>query len=84
VQESLLEYAAPERAEREERQKGTVKKFGRFEFKAAEPVEVYEGDRMELERAYVKIVREASNRIPDGTEDVVAIVHLDKAKACER
>jgi len=34
----------------------TMRKFGRYDCGKAKPVEVYEGDRMELGRGYVTIV----------------------------
>jgi hypothetical protein len=59
-------------------------KFGRFEFKATEPAETYEGGRMELDKGYVKILREAKNAYlgldVDGSETVV-IVYLDKGQS---
>jgi hypothetical protein len=32
-------------------------KFGRFEFGKDKPSETYEGDRMRLEKGYIKIIR---------------------------
>ena len=60
-----------------------MKKFGRFEFKAEEPVEQYEGDFMEFEKGYVKIF-EGSNRdfMPSLVQPcLVAAIHLDNGQS---
>lgn len=57
-------------------------KFGRFEFGKPEAVETYEGDRMELDKGYVKIFRgERSVLHPHDEGDLVAVVHLDKGQS---
>jgi hypothetical protein len=70
-------------AKRDQPEKPRTKKFGRFEFKAKEPAEIYEGDRMELEHGYVKILN-GQDGILGFAEDsgsVVAVVHLDKGQS---
>ena len=57
-------------------------KFGRFEFKAKEPAETYEGDRMELDKSYVKIFRGLRNRFdPTDFGKLVVVIHLDKGQS---
>jgi hypothetical protein len=60
-------------------------KFGRFEFKAKEPAETYEGDHMELDKGYVKILRGAKGGFLGDFElssgDTVVIVYLDKGQS---
>ena len=59
-------------------------KFGRFEFKATEPAETYQGDRMELDKGYVKILRGQKSTFMDMDSDsgeTVVIVYLDKGQS---
>jgi hypothetical protein len=56
-------------------------KFGRFGFGKKEPSETYEGDRMQLEKGYVKILRGGSDLIDLQTEQLVAVIHLDKGQS---
>jgi hypothetical protein len=58
-------------------------KFGRFEFKAKEPAETYEGDRMELDKGYVKILRGEKGYLGlhGGDGETVVIVYLDKGQS---
>jgi hypothetical protein len=56
-------------------------KFGRFEFGKDKPSETYEGDRMRLEKGYIKIIR-GELELPDfQTEQVIAVIHLDKGQS---
>lgn len=57
-------------------------KFGRYEFGKAEPTETYEGDRMELDKGYVRILEGERNRY--GLKDegrLLAAIHLDKGQS---
>jgi hypothetical protein len=54
-------------------------KFGRFEFGKEQPSETYEGDSMELERGYVKILRAGPVNFLNG--DLVVAIHLDKGQS---
>jgi hypothetical protein len=56
-------------------------KFGRFEFGKEEPTETYEGDRMQLEKGYVKVMRGEPNLIDLDAEELVAVIHLDKGQS---
>jgi hypothetical protein len=58
-------------------------KFGRFEFKATEPAELFEGDFMEFEKGYVKIF-EGNNGdlVPRIIQPrLVAAIHLDSGQS---
>jgi hypothetical protein len=59
-------------------------KFGRFEFGKDKPSETYERDSMTLEKGYVKIMRGGLELIDFQTGQLIAVIHLDKAKACAR
>jgi hypothetical protein len=53
-------------------------RFGRFTFGKEQPIEIYEGDSMKLEKGYVKILN------GDPTFDLhalVAVIHLDKGQS---
>lgn len=56
-------------------------KFGRFGFGKKEPSETYEGDRITLENGYVKIIRGGPSLIDLGTEQIIAVIHLDKGQS---
>ncbi len=58
-------------------------KFGRFEFKAESPAEVYEGDFMALERGYVRIFEgESGDIIPSLIPPrLIAAIHLDSGQS---
>jgi hypothetical protein len=56
-------------------------KFGRFEFGEDSPSETYEGDRMKLEKGYVKIIRGGQTLIDFETEHLIAVIHLDKGQS---
>ena len=56
-------------------------KFGRFVFGNQEPSETYEGDCMTLEKGYVKILRGIPSLIDLGTEQIIAVIHLDKGQS---
>jgi hypothetical protein len=56
-------------------------KFGRFGFGKKKPGETYEGDRMMLEKGYVKIVRGGPSLIDLGTEQIIAVIYLDKGQS---
>jgi hypothetical protein len=58
--------------------------FGRFEFGKDDPGETYAGDRMTLEKGYVKIIRgiRGSQSLIDlETEQIVAVIHLDRGQS---
>jgi len=58
-------------------------KFGRFEFGKDKAAETYEGDRLELNKDYVKIVNGQPGMIEllgDSTS-VVAVIQLDKGQS---
>jgi hypothetical protein len=56
-------------------------KFGRFAFGEDEPRETYEGGHMKLEKGYVKILRAEPSIFDLQTEDLVAVIHLDKGQS---
>jgi hypothetical protein len=56
-------------------------KFGRFEFKAQEPAEIYEGDYMEMDnRGRVRIMRRLADQLFNDKRLWVAI-HLNKGES---
>jgi hypothetical protein len=52
-----------------------VTHFGRFECGKKKPVETYVGDRMVLERGYVKILR-GIHPFAEPEVEVIAVLHL--------
>lgn len=56
-------------------------KFGRYEFGKDKASETYEGDRMMLEKGYVKIMRGGPDLFDLLTEQLVAVIHLDKGQS---
>ena len=56
-------------------------KFGRFEFGEDAPKETYEGDRMKLEKGYVKILRGGPELIDLEPEQLIAVIHLAKGQS---
>ncbi len=68
-------------AKRDQPEKPKTKKFGRFEFKSAEPVEVYEGDHIVLDESFVKVLRGQSTYLDPNAAEIVAVVHLDKGQS---
>jgi hypothetical protein len=56
-------------------------KFGRFEFGKDQPSEVYVGDRMTVERGYVKILKGSPSLIDAQDEHLIAVIHLDKGQS---
>jgi|HubBroStandDraft_1064217.scaffolds.fasta_scaffold07007_6 hypothetical protein len=57
-----------------------MKRFGRFEFKAKKPAEVYRGDRLELGQGYVTIMRGGVGGIQE-MEEAVAVIHLGQGQS---
>jgi hypothetical protein len=55
--------------------------FGRFEFGKDKPSETYEGDRMTLEKGYVKIMRGGQELIDFQAGQLVAVIHFDKGQS---
>ncbi|MFY9903971.1 MAG: hypothetical protein WAK62_02420 [Terriglobales bacterium] len=57
-------------------------KFGRYEFGKAEPTETYEGDRMTLDKGYVRIWEGQQNLFhPHDHGHLVAAIYLDKSQS---
>lgn len=56
-------------------------KFGRFTFREDEPSETYVGDRITLEKGFVKILRDEKDIVGLQTEEVIAVIHLDKGQS---
>jgi hypothetical protein len=56
-------------------------KFGRFEFGKEEPSEIYEGDRMVLEKGYVKILRGEIDLFDLQIAQITAVVHIEKGQS---
>ncbi len=56
-------------------------KFGRFEFGKADACEIYEGDRRKLEKGFVKVLKGQRNLIDDESEELVAVIHLEKGQS---
>ncbi len=59
-------------------------KFGRFEFGESEPCETYEGERMQVEKGYVKILRDGAGLTDLQTEQPIAVVRLDRGQCMWR
>jgi hypothetical protein len=59
-------------------------KFGRFEFGKVKPTETYEGERMVVEKGYVKIVKGGPNYFGLQTEQTVAVVRLDRGESVRK
>jgi hypothetical protein len=55
-------------------------RFGRFTFGEEQPIEVYEGDSMRLERGFVKILNGGQDSDLLG-EQLAAVIHLDKGQS---
>jgi hypothetical protein len=58
--------------------------FGRFELGKNKPSETYEGDRLELEKGYVKIIKCEPGLMELQTGQVVAVIHLDKGQSVRK
>jgi hypothetical protein len=56
-------------------------KFGRFEFGEDKPSETYEGDRMVLDKGYIKILRGGLELTDFQTEQLISVIHLDKGQS---
>jgi hypothetical protein len=58
-------------------------RFGRFTFGEEQPIEVYEGDSMRLERGFVKILNGGQDSDLLG-EQLAVVIHLDKGQSVRK
>lgn len=61
--------------------RGFNRKIRAFEFGEDEPKETYEDGHMKLEKGYVKILRAEPSIFDSQTEDLVAVIHLDRGQS---
>jgi len=55
-------------------------RFGRFTLGEEQPIEIYEGDSMKLEKGYVKILN-GDPTFDLHVQQLVAVIHLDKGQS---
>ena len=55
-------------------------RFGRFTLGKEQPIEIYEGHSMKLEKGYVKILN-GDPTFDLYAEQLVAVIHLDKGQS---